>query len=53
MIPYGKMTPQERRGEYERVSGEFADLKARGLKLNMARGKPGKEQLDMVSDLLS
>lgn len=51
MIPYGKMTPQERRGEYERVSGEFADLKARGLKLNMARGKPGKEQLDMVSDL--
>ena len=30
MIPYGKMTPQERRGEYERVSGEFEDLKARG-----------------------
>lgn len=27
--------------------------KARGLKLNMARGKPGRAQLDMVSDILT
>ena len=28
-------------------------LKARGLNLNMARGKPGKAQLDLVSDIFS
>ena len=26
---------------------------SKGLKLNMARGRPGKEQLDLVSDILS
>lgn len=29
----------------------FADLKAQGLKLDMTRGKPCKDQLDMVSDI--
>ena len=29
------------------------ELKARGLNLNMARGKPGKAQLDLVSDIFS
>ena len=32
---------------------ELEALKAQGLKLNMARGKPGREQLDMVSDILT
>ena len=30
---------------------EYEKQKALGLKLNMARGKPGREQLDMVTDL--
>lgn len=51
MTAYPKMTAEERRAEYARVSREYEDLKARGLKLNMARGKPGKAQLDMVSGL--
>ena len=41
----------ERRAEYARLQKEFDDLKARGLSLNMARGKPGKAQLDLVSDI--
>ena len=51
MSAYAKMTPAEREAEYNRFQGEFESLKARGLTLNMARGKPGKAQLDMVSDI--
>ncbi|MEG1657751.1 MAG: aminotransferase class I/II-fold pyridoxal phosphate-dependent enzyme [Oscillibacter sp.] len=51
MIAYAQMTPSQRGEEYTRISREFEDLKARGLQLNMARGKPGRAQLDMVSDL--
>ena len=31
----------------------FEELKGRGLKLDMSRGKPGKAQLDLVSDILT
>ena len=51
MIAYSKMTAEERKAEYARLQTEFEDLKARGLNLNMARGKPGKAQLDLVSDI--
>ena len=51
MTAYAKMTPAEREAEYARLQEEFGALKARGLTLNMARGKPGKAQLDMVSDI--
>lgn len=52
-MEYRSMTPAQLREEYQAVTRTYEDLKARGLKLNMARGKPGKEQLDMVSGLLS
>ncbi|WP_295579853.1 aminotransferase class I/II-fold pyridoxal phosphate-dependent enzyme [uncultured Oscillibacter sp.] len=52
MTAYPKMTAQERKAEYARLQEEFAELKARKLSLNMARGKPGKQQLDMVSDVI-
>ena len=51
MTAYTKMTPAEREAEYARLQEEFETLKARGLKLNIARGKPGRQQLDMVSDI--
>ena len=53
MTAYSKMTAEERKAEYAKVSREYEDLKARGLKLNRARGKPGKAQLDLVSDIFS
>lgn len=52
-MEYRSMTPAQLREEYRAVTRTYEELKARGLKLNMARGKPGKEQLDMVSGLLS
>ena len=53
MTAYAQMTPAERKEEYARLSREFEALKAQGLSLNMARGKPGKAQLDMVSDIFA
>ncbi|HJB76980.1 MAG TPA: aminotransferase class I/II-fold pyridoxal phosphate-dependent enzyme [Candidatus Oscillibacter avistercoris] len=53
MTAYPKMTAEERKAEYAKVTKEYEDLKARGLKLNRARGKPGKAQLDLVSDIFS
>ena len=53
MMKYADMTAAERRAEYEAVKAAYEQRKALGLKLNMARGKPGKAQLDLVSDILT
>ena len=45
--------PAQAHEEYAAVKAQFDALQAKHLKLNMARGKPGKEQLDLVSDILS
>ena len=52
-MKYRELTAEQRKAEFEKVSAEFEAWKAKGLKLNMARGRPGKEQLDLVSDILS
>ena len=51
MAAYREMSRQELLAEQETVSKEFQALKDRHLSLNMARGKPGKAQLDLVSDI--
>jgi len=51
MTAYKNMSREELQAELAAVSAEFENLKGLGLKLNMARGKPGKAQLDMVSDI--
>ena len=51
MTAYGKMSREELQREYQAVSAEFSALCEKGLKLNMARGKPSTEQLNMVSDI--
>lgn len=43
----------QRQQEYDKICAEFEGWKAKGLKLNMARGKPGRQQLDMVSGILT
>ena len=45
------MSLQERQAEYTAVQVEYEKLKAMGLSLNMARGKPGKAQLDLVTPI--
>ena len=51
MKKYTEMTPQERQAEYAAVKAKFEQLKGMGLSLNMARGKPGKVQLDLVTPI--
>ncbi len=53
MSNYATRTPEALKQELTQVQSHFAELKAQNLKLNMARGKPGKAQLDMVSGILS
>jgi len=52
-MEYAKMTSAQLEEEYASVSRRFGELKGMGLKLDMSRGKPGKEQLDLVSDILT
>lgn len=53
MVKYCELTPAQAKEEYALVCKQFEDCKAKNLKLNMARGKPGKAQLDLVSDILT
>ena len=53
MMKYVEMSAEQRSAEYEAVRAAYEARKALGLKLNMARGKPGKAQLDLVSDILT
>ena len=50
---YRSRSPEALRREYAEVSARFDALRELGLALNMARGKPGKAQLDAVSDILT
>lgn len=43
---------EELEKEYAVLSNEFENVKGLGLSLNMARGKPGKEQLDLSNAML-
>ena len=52
-MEYGSMTRAAQREELLLQRAKLEKLKAKGLKLDMSRGKPGKEQLDLVSDILT
>ncbi|RVW00915.1 aminotransferase class I/II-fold pyridoxal phosphate-dependent enzyme [Rhodococcus spongiicola] len=49
----GLMTHEELRAELERHTAKYEQLKAEKLKLDLTRGKPAPEQLDLSTDLLS
>ena len=52
MSEYTSLTKAQLEAEYSALQARFDQCKALGLKLNMARGKPSKLQLDAVSDIL-
>ena len=52
-MDYMALSTAEWQQEYDKVSAEYESWKAKGLKLNMARGKPSKQQLDLVSGILT
>ncbi len=53
MHSYNSMTKEQLTQAYQVAQEEFACWKERKLSLNMARGKPSKLQLDLVSDILT
>lgn len=56
MKPYAEMTKEELKGLKAQLKAEYKEYQAKGLNLNMARGKPCKEQLDLsmgMMDVLS
>ena len=52
MTQYTSMNRQQLEAAYAEQKALFDACKAQNLKLNMARGKPSKMQLDAVSDIL-
>ena len=46
-MEYTSMTREQLQAERQAVEKEFEALKAKGLKLDMSRGKPGKAQLEI------
>lgn len=52
MSDYTKMCKEELLNEQSQLLKRFEDYKAMGLSLDMSRGKPSKEQLDLSMDLL-
>lgn len=53
MTPYSCMTKEELEIEYAKVLAQYNHCLDQKLNLNMARGKPAKAQLDLVSDILT
>ncbi len=53
MTPYSCKNRQELEQAYQQELAAYAACQAQKLNLNMARGKPSKAQLDLVSDMLT
>ena len=53
MITYAEMTVAQLEAAYASAREAFEACKAKNLKLNMARGKPSKVQLDIAAELLT
>ena len=53
MTAYKDMSIENLQQAYEAACTAFENWKGLGLKLNMARGKPAKLQLDLVSDIMT
>ena len=53
MQSYADMTREELLKEQEKLQKEYQDFQAMGLKLDMSRGKPSTEQLDLSMGILN
>lgn len=51
-MQYSQMSTDELRARKAELDKEFAEIKALNLKLDMSRGKPGADQLDLSMDML-
>ena len=47
MKPYSQLSKEELTALKKELEKQFEDVKGKGLKLDMSRGKPAKAQLDL------
>ncbi|MGI6719553.1 MAG: aminotransferase class I/II-fold pyridoxal phosphate-dependent enzyme [Anaerovoracaceae bacterium] len=52
MKPYSTMKPAERETEYLSLKEQYRKFTDKGLKLDMTRGKPGEDQLELAMPML-
>ena len=52
-MKYTEMSALQLQEQFNYEKANYEKLKSEGLKLNMARGKPGSAQLDLISDILT
>ncbi len=52
IMNYLNCSAEELEREYQSLKNKYDEEKSKGLSLNMARGKPGKEQLDLSNGIL-
>ncbi len=52
MKAYKEMTREELQREHDELEQKFQEIKGVGLKLDMSRGKPSKEQLNLTNGML-
>ena len=52
MTTYAQMTTEELQSELASLQDTYNSFKAKGLSLNMARGKPASSQLDLSMPML-
>ncbi len=53
MKKYSELTKDEQKKEYEALLSKYEEYKSKGLKLDLSRGKPNSDQLDISLPLLS
>ncbi|MCD7709161.1 MAG: aminotransferase class I/II-fold pyridoxal phosphate-dependent enzyme [Clostridiales bacterium] len=53
MKSYQEMTKEELLAEKESLEAEYASIKEEGLKLDMSRGKPSPDQLDLAMPMMT
>ena len=51
-MQYSQMSKPELAAEFNELKKQYEELKAQNLKLDMSRGKPAGEQLDLTMDML-
>ena len=51
-MQYSQMSKPELAAEFNELKKQYEELKAQNLKLDMSRGKPAGDQLDLTMDML-
>ena len=52
MQPYAEMSNEELQALRKQLSAQYKEFQARDLRLDMSRGKPSAEQLDLSLSLI-